>query len=504
MRQKRRYLATATSVCVAKSAEFEGIQPKDSSVGHEKEKGTSDPESKDSKKEDGSASLRDTAPGLIPEMELSRTLPTGAAFHATWRIPNLLSRASDPAQESGVHEVEHPSNQRVPQSESDFSLTSRSAAPHFTSPTATTMSDDSESLPSAKASFSPPRPHRGTTQMPFSIEGAPAFTMGSNSPHPEASQFGSTRREFGAVKIGPREKAKRNVLTHTLQMPLVVSRQPSAAPDEARSRPRPMSEAPQRARAHESTAPAGWTSMHRVGSGVPPEPTSTRPPSARGTERMAFGQTHAEFGNPDRARDRDHDSPSVRVHPSLQPEAPAFTRAPLLQPISQDASAAWTQLRTGEYERIATPESAVRIPELSAREWMFIGLLACASAATLYSLLVDDVTTTLDEETVEAATTIEHEHVVTPAVASGQDPQSVRTSGKPAAAAAAANTTEIVSEPSSAEIVVGGAVIGNTPAQVVRGPSDADYLLRKPGYEPQLVRVTPHSPKMITITLHPK
>ena len=60
-----------------------------------------------------------------------------------------------------------------------------------------------------------------------------------------------------------------------------------------------------------------------------------------------------------------------------------------------------------------------------------------------------------------------------------------------------------MSEPAHAEIVIGGAVIGNTPAQIVRGDKDADYLLRKPGYEPQLVRVTPRSPKRISITLHP-
>ena len=59
--------------------------------------------------DDEASSLRDTAPGVVPEMELSRTLPTGAAFHATWRIPNLAAPSHDPGQESGVHAVERSS-----------------------------------------------------------------------------------------------------------------------------------------------------------------------------------------------------------------------------------------------------------------------------------------------------------------------------------------------------------------------------------------------------------
>lgn len=107
------------------------------------------------------------------------------------------------------------------------------------------------------------------------------------------------------------------------------------------------------------------------------------------------------------------------------------------------------------------------------------------------------MTTEVEEET-DAATTIEH--VVTPA-----EPVAEKAAAKPAqASASAANVTEIVSDPPHAEVVLGGAVIGNTPAQVVRGPKEADYLLRKQGYESQLVRVTPHSGKSISITLRPK
>ncbi|HKU38235.1 MAG TPA: PEGA domain-containing protein, partial [Polyangiales bacterium] len=160
-----------------------------------------------------------------------------------------------------------------------------------------------------------------------------------------------------------------------------------------------------------------------------------------------------------------------------------------------------TRLQPGDYDRTTIPDaSPIRIPALNAREWMFIGLLACASAATLYSLFVDDITPSVEEDT-QAATTLEH--VVTPAEPNPAE-KTAAAAPQPEAANAAAGTTEIITDPPHAEVVVGGAVIGNTPAQVVRGDKDADYLLRKQGYEPQLVRVTPHSGKSISISLRPK
>jgi hypothetical protein len=196
----------------------------------------------------------------------------------------------------------------------------------------------------------------------------------------------------------------------------------------------------------------------------------------------------------------------VRAHPTLQ-DAPPFMWQRGGQ--STHELPRWSERsRLPEYERETLPGSMpIRIPALTMREWLFIGLLACASAATLYSLLIDDVTRPVEDDA-DAAAAVAPEHIVRPAPL--QEQRAVKPSpAVPAAAATssaakAANLTEIASEPAQAEIVVGGAVIGNTPAQVVRGDTDADYLLRKPGYEPQLVRVTPHSPKLITITLHAK
>jgi hypothetical protein len=70
-------------------------------------------------------------------------------------------------------------------------------------------------------------------------------------------------------------------------------------------------------------------------------------------------------------------------------------------------------------------------------------------------------------------------------------------------AAPSAATTLLVTEPSGAEIVLGGAVVGNTPAEVPRPSADELYLLRLSGFEPQLVRISPRSGSAIRITLTP-
>lgn len=396
--------------------------------------------------------LHDTVPG-VPDMELGRTLPTGAAY----------AGAPPPA-----------------------AATQRSGAADPAAPRST--------LP-------------------------PAGTGGPLT-------FGTTQRDFGGgsagQKLSAREKAKRNVLTHTLQMPLVVAPvPPTSTPvsDARRMTIKGSGVAP--------AAPAGWTSMHRVGSGAPPEPTSSRA-AQRSTVPLQNPNFEREPSQPQSERRADASERFRRAEPS-EPfkavgasESNASTREP--EPSHERAERtgtpnspyAWQYPPPAgdrernrwrvEYERDTLPgATSVRVPSLSTKEWLFIGLLTVASAATLYSLLIDDATSPLEED-VGAATGVAPEHVVTPAPL--PDPTSGRNvPGSPGAsqtAAAGRNLTEIVSEPAHAEIVLGGAVIGNTPASVVRGEKDADYLLRKPGYEPQLVRVSPHSPRSITITLHAK
>jgi hypothetical protein len=74
--------------------------------------------------------------------------------------------------------------------------------------------------------------------------------------------------------------------------------------------------------------------------------------------------------------------------------------------------------------------------------------------------------------------------------------------GKSAATTAA--TTLISTEPSGAELVLGTAVLGNTPLEVARPKQGDDtYVLRLQGFDPQLVRLTPHSGTTISIMLQP-
>jgi hypothetical protein len=317
--------------------------------------------------------------------------------------------------------------------------------------------------------------------------------------------------------MSAREKAKRNVLTHTLQMPLVVTPLPPTA---AGTLSNPVRRATIQGTQPPMSPLPGWTSVHRVGSGMPSEPASSRA-APHGTDPNMHAPRGDRSAYPERGDDSERFERAERSDPSERFQRAEPVTAPRSEPAraqpAQDAPSGWQnpsgapelprwndRARVPEYERETLPDTmAVRIPALSTREWLFIALLACASAATLYSLLIDDVTTPVEEEA-EAATATSPEHLVRPAPLPESRKPGVESDVKPAVAAPSANVTEIVSEPAHAEIVVGGAVIGNTPAQVVRGDKDADYLLRKAGYEPQLVRVTPHSPQSITITLHAK
>lgn len=65
------------------------------------------------------------------------------------------------------------------------------------------------------------------------------------------------------------------------------------------------------------------------------------------------------------------------------------------------------------------------------------------------------------------------------------------------------STTKLDTSPSGAQILQRGAVIANTPAMLPRTDKATDYLLRKPGYESQLVRISADSPPQITLELSP-
>jgi hypothetical protein len=70
--------------------------------------------------------------------------------------------------------------------------------------------------------------------------------------------------------------------------------------------------------------------------------------------------------------------------------------------------------------------------------------------------------------------------------------------------APAVPTTLIATEPSGAELLLGGAVLGNTPVAVARPvQNDETYFLRMRGFESQLVRISPQSGEAIRVTMVP-
>lgn len=63
--------------------------------------------------------------------------------------------------------------------------------------------------------------------------------------------------------------------------------------------------------------------------------------------------------------------------------------------------------------------------------------------------------------------------------------------------------TWLESSPQGAEVVLRGAVIANTPTLVTLPGYETEYLVRKAGYVPELIRIDPGSPERIQIELKP-
>jgi hypothetical protein len=201
------------------------------------------------------------------------------------------------------------------------------------------------------------------------------------------------------------------------------------------------------------------------------------------------------FGRPASAKPRGRPSPAAgRI---IDAVSEPHEVAP-----SSHASAYWSGTGSGHAPRRgprAGEQTVItRRRRTSARDWLFVGLLVCAlgvTASLLLSYRSPSATVSADTD----ATTVEH--AVT---APGEGAAAPGTPGTGTEAqAAAGNLTLIVSTPAGAEVVAGGAVIGNTPVRVARTNFDADYLVRLAGHEPQLVRVMPASPTTIAITLKP-
>ena len=88
----------------------------------------------------------------------------------------------------------------------------------------------------------------------------------------------------------------------------------------------------------------------------------------------------------------------------------------------------------------------------------------------------------------------------------GNAQQVVTDTSTSAAQAATGTSTVIATEPSGAELLLDGAVVGNTPLEVVRpvqGQGEHTYTVRLRGFNQELVRLRPDSQPAIRVTLTP-
>ena len=136
------------------------------------------------------------------------------------------------------------------------------------------------------------------------------------------------------------------------------------------------------------------------------------------------------------------------------------------------------------------------------KDWLFVVLVVGALGVTASMLFAYQNHSSGDgSESAEGAATEEEQEPEAPA----EDTTRQAASAQPAqpASTGGVRATELRSDPVGAEVVVNGAVVGNTPVRVARADSDVDYTLRLPGYESKIVRVGAQSPATISVTLRP-
>ena len=387
-----------------------------------------------------------TNPQISPQKAtspLSRTLLTGAALQSTWRLPGLSDNSS---------------NAPAPTPEPDGSGVHKLVSP----------AGDAAVVQSA----------------------VDAVAAADNA----LTSLGLADTQRHAVREPASARAPLNPkLSRTLRMEIGISARPEPKPTP------PTAAGTDRLAA---TAPATDSAVARNIWDAPVVPGATqRVGAARDSEAQPHPATRTTdpFGRAAATQTR-----SPRAQP-VRPPAPAPAPAPRAAPpslspaareveLSPQAAAYWNGIgdsvpRSRRAPRPGEQTVVTRRRGTGTRDWMFVGLMVCALGVTA-SLLLSYRNHGRIESTETDATTVEH---AVNAAAEGVAPPEAQ----------AADITQIVSTPAGAEVVAGGAVIGNTPVRVTRTEMDTDYLVRLPGHEPQLVRVMGTSPATIAITLKP-
>jgi hypothetical protein len=406
-------------------------------------------------------------PGPGAEAPMASTLLNGASLQSTWRLPGLSDNsrpppASDSASHtpavdgSGVHSLPAQPARDAPAAQSD-------AAPSVASP------DDSLGLADTQkstVSVRSPKPAAGAEPAAAEVIGEP--------------------KSADAARRG-RAPTNRN-LGRTLRMELKIARAVFTGES-------PEASLPPSAAANSGLPRSAWDrqvvsgATQRIGTSNEPEVSSERAP-ARATD--PFGHMAKTRLNPQASFGP---RPGNSAPPPLPPRPLGAGTSSDSLPSGRPATPAWA---ARSLSPSGTPKRAPRAGDrtvitrrgVSKRDWLFMGLLVAALGVTA-SMLLSYQSASSVEGPEQDATNVEH------AVNAAADDPAAQAEPVPA------NVTEIVSNPPSAEVVFGGAVIGNTPVRVARANFDADYLVRLTGHDPQLVRVNANSPATIVISLKP-
>jgi hypothetical protein len=385
----------------------------------------------------GEEPSRDTIPSGI---DLKQTLPTGAAFHATWKMPAWRPNTTPPAASdhesgsSGVRKLDLPPEAVDPHARESFNRTIRMefgvhvASPSTPAPAAPqgphndprdTLEPEPPISPTRKAAFS----KSGDTVMAFTVQRIGDDVEANRS----SSERGPSQRPtdpFGH----PSQRPPQPTLLEGLEQPDVVSEVPPS-----------------------TATVSSETPSERVRAAA--EQNTARP---WGDVRQQY-EYNAEFDD----------------------EPPRWLK--------------W----------LSEPWKGKRLVYAGIAGGALIGVFVLLGLAEDDDDFDEDMSMQ-QEGTVDPqmqAATGQEPHVVMPAPLPGTAPAASTTVDAPPANAAIADSTEIVTEPSNAELVRGGAIVANTPTRVARPKYETDYLLRMEGYDTQLVRIGPTSPARIVVQM---
>jgi serine/threonine-protein kinase len=165
------------------------------------------------------------------------------------------------------------------------------------------------------------------------------------------------------------------------------------------------------------------------------------------------------------------------------PSVPTPSLADALEPPSRTEARLYTP-------RINPPRSRIPIIAIGAAA-AFIGLLSIVGVA--FALGAFGSTETADPPPELAVEPVEPDEPDPPP--DEPDP--------PATVEVEARTVVIETEPEGAEVLIDGAIVGNTPARVPLPDTTATLEVRFRGYEPQQIQLSPASPENIRVTLEP-